>query len=625
MQVGNDAEAVSLDKLLKSLLPFVCEVTGAPTGWIFLKTDDQEFAVAAAYGLPDALAADDWGALRYQPCRCQQRVMEGEWARPTNLVPCQRMEFVYGRRHALCRHISIPLQRDGELLGLLNLAYPAHRPPFSPAEMRLFDVVGEAVAAAVHKASRRGPGTAAVVGKQIPTALPAAGRLQQPPGPFPATALIHELSGGPRDPLTGLLNQAGFEQELKKQAVNAALNDAPWALLHLDLDHFHDVNESLGNRAGDQWLKRFAALLAESSPPTGITGRLGGDKFGIVLPGGGVDEALHLAQEVLRRMDRHMAEGGGAQAIIKPTASIGVVVYPDHGITVKDLMTKADLAMYEAKYEGGNRVVLYSADVQGGEEIAARLAWTRRIREALRQDRLRLFWQPIYSLDDRQVALYELLLRLEEPCGAIIEPNVFLPHVNKSNLMLEIDLWVVRQALNLLAKAGNRAPLKLAVNLAGRSFTDQHFMAVVRDELRRSQVDPTRLMFEITEQAAIDDIANARRHIMAMQDLGCRLALDDFGTGFAGFNLLKRLPVEFVKIDGSFIHDLSQSAVDQRLVKVMVEAIHALGKKTVAEFIQDPASLAILRGHGVKYGQGNYFGSPAPIPPAPAPEGRPSL
>lgn len=581
-------------------MPFICELTGTPYGWLFLKTDNQKFTVAAAHGLPAALAADDWGALRRQPCRCQRMVLAGEWTRPTNLVQCQRMECAYGPEHALGQHISIPLRRDGELLGLLNLAYPAHQRPFSADELNLIDVIGEAVAAAVHRAYRRGPA-----------------------GARPAPAPEQQVTANLCDPLTGLLNQPGFEQELKKHAVYAALNDTAWALLYLDLDNFHDVNDSLGQRAGDQWLQRFAALLKETLPRTGIIGRLGGDKFGVVLPGSDPDDALRLAWEVLHRMHRRAVPG--KQGLIKPAASIGVAIYPDNGVTVRDLMTKADLAMYEAKYQGGNRVVLYSSDVTAGEEISSRLAWTRRIREALRQDRLRLFWQPIHSLHSRQVALYELLLRMEEPNGEIVEPNDFLPHVAQSGLMLEIDLWVVRQGLKLLTQVDERRPLKLAINLSGRSFTDQQFVAAVQDELRRSGVDPARLVFEITEQAAIDNIAHARRHILQLQAMGCRLALDDFGTGFAGFNLLKRLPVEFVKIDGSFIHDLSHSAVDQRLVKVMVEAIHALGKKTIGEFIQDPESLAILRTYGVEYGQGYYFGRPVPVPPAMTTGRSPSL
>lgn len=613
--VASDVDPVNIDKLLKSLLPTICELTGTPTGWIFLKTDDQKFTVAAAHGLPSALAADDWSALRYHPCRCQRMVTVGEWARPTNLVQCQRLESVYGKEHALGRHISIPLQRDGELLGVLNLAYPAHKGPFSSNELHLFDVMGEAVAAAVYRASRYGQGSNdTMAGIQPYAPLPVAASPDHSPAARPAPAQPQTTFSGHADPLTGLLNPTGFEQEMKKQAMSAALRDSPWALLYLDLDHFHDVNDTLGHRAGDQWLERFAVLLRESAPRAGIIGRLGGDKFGIVLPGSNAEDALRLAGYVLHRMHRQAVRGRLGN--IKPTASIGVAVYPDNGITVKELMTKADLAMYEAKYQGGNRVVVYSSDIRTGEEIASRLVWTQRIRDALRQDRLRLFWQPIYSLHDRQVVLYELLLRLLGPNGEIIGPNLFLPHVNQSGLMLEIDLWVVRQALDLLAQLQDRWSLKLAVNLSGRAFSDEQFIAVVKDELQRSTVDPARLMFEITEQTAIDNIDHAQGNILKMQAMGCRLALDDFGTGFAGFNLLKRLPVDFVKIDGSFIHDLSQSTVDQRLVKVMVEAVHALGKKTIAEFIQDPESLAILRGHGVEFGQGNYFGRPVPVPAA---------
>lgn len=415
------------------------------------------------------------------------------------------------------------------------------------------------------------------------------------------------------DPLTGLLNRTGLQAELERRLAGAGRDDVPHVLLYLDLDNLKDVNDSLGHHAGDELLQRFAAALREVFGPKGVAARIGGDEFAVFLPETTLACARSIAAEFLGRLRNEAVVG--KEGVIKPTASVGIAVHPEHGRTAQELLVSADLAMYEAKYDGGNRIALFSHDLQVGKEISSRVTWEQRIREALDHDRLLLYRQPILDLHLNRVTAYELLLRMLGPEGKVVGPSAFLHVACRSELMIEIDQWVVRRALAMLQAGDEGAPpVSLAVNVCGRSLTDERFLALLERELSRAPGAASGLVLEITEQVAIENVDRAVRHMRRLQALGCRFALDDFGVGFASFDLLRRLPVDVIKIDGSFIRNLTRSKMDRYLIKSVVDVARALGKQTVAEFVGDEETLNLVRRLGVDYAQGHYLGYPEPVP-----------
>jgi len=287
--------------------------------------------------------------------------------------------------------------------------------------------------------------------------------------------------------------------------------------------------------------------------------------------------------------------------------------FPSDGTTVGELLSRADLAMYRAKEEGRNRFRVYSQDMDAQAE--SRLAWQQRIRDALENGRFLLLAQPIIDLRGGDISQYELLLRMRGDGGELILPGEFLDVAERSGQIQDIDRWVVGEAIAILAQH-ERAGTKIVVevNLSARAFGDPEMLPLIRRELETAAVDPASLLLEVTETTAIARIEQAQRFVETLKELGCKFALDDFGVGFSSFNYLKQLPVDYLKIDGSFIKDLPGSPVDQQLVQGMVAIARALGKKTIAEFVEDAATLALLRRYGVDYAQGLHIGGPAPLP-----------
>jgi EAL domain-containing protein (putative c-di-GMP-specific phosphodiesterase class I) len=286
--------------------------------------------------------------------------------------------------------------------------------------------------------------------------------------------------------------------------------------------------------------------------------------------------------------------------------------FPDHGGTVDDLLRNAGLAIYEAKAAGGNRARVYDPESHAQALTGARLVWKERISGALEEDRFLLYCQPIVDLRTGDLFEYEALLRMVDEDGQILAPTAFLDVAERFGLIGDIDRWVVRRAIGLLAdhQRAGRA-IRLSVNLSGKAFDDAELLRLIRRELAAAGVDP-RLTLEVTETAAIADLDRAQEFISSLKELGCRFALDDFGVGFSSFSQLKHLPVDYLKIDGSFVRDLPRDEVDQRLVKTMVDLARALGRQTIAEFVQDEETVQLLRALGADYGQGNHLGQPVP-------------
>jgi diguanylate cyclase (GGDEF)-like protein/PAS domain S-box-containing protein len=413
------------------------------------------------------------------------------------------------------------------------------------------------------------------------------------------------------DFLTGLYNRRWFERELAREVERASRYGTPGAVLLLDLDHFKDINDTLGHKAGDDLLKGVAGLLKRRARQADVLARLGGDEFALLLPQTPADHAEIVADEIVKSLNRRMAANAGESVVI--TASVGVAL--SDGLTDTELLAYADLAMYEAKAAGRNRFAVYLPAKGGRERVSARLAEAERIRHAVEEDRLLLYSQPVLDLKTNEIYSHELLVRLpgdrsDEP----LMPSAFLYVAERFGLIQAVDGWVVRSAIRLIAEhARTGRQLVLSVNLSGKSVVDPKLGLLIEAALDESGIDPARLIFELTETAAISSFEQARVLATRLRSRGCQFALDDFGAGFGSFYYLKHFPFDFIKIDGGFIRGLVSSPMDQLVVQAIVTIARGLGKKTVAEFVAEQETTSLLRKIGVDYAQGYCIGEPRPI------------
>ncbi|MBX6395717.1 MAG: EAL domain-containing protein [Alicyclobacillaceae bacterium] len=409
------------------------------------------------------------------------------------------------------------------------------------------------------------------------------------------------------DSLTGVYNRRRFQEELAKALSRAKFG----SLLFIDFDNFKAINDNLGHRAGDELLTRLIHSLCEQIGSQGFVGRLGGDEFALFLPEADVEQAKLLAERISRAFRRHRVFLNGKRVIM--TASIGIAEYPKYGSTVEQLLAHADTAMYTAKRTGAH-VHVYDPYRMEERATTQELLWTTRIREALEKGRLVLYAQPILDLRLHTVSRYELLLRMKGDYGELISPKAFLGIAEKSDLIHHIDTWVAQQAIRLLSYVRQWRPdVCFHVNLSAKVFGNPFFMALLGEELEKVNIDPSQLLFEITETTSIEDYEHARSFISSLRGMGFHFALDDFGIGFSSMYSLKYLPLDYLKIDGVFIQDLVRNRVDQCLVKGLTLSMRELGIQTIAEFVEDEETMNVLRSYGVDYAQGFHVGRPRPI------------
>lgn len=404
------------------------------------------------------------------------------------------------------------------------------------------------------------------------------------------------------DPLTDLGNRRAAEESLER-IVARARRGTPGSLLLLDLDHFKVVNDTLGHGAGDVVLVELARLLVSLRRPGDEIARLGGDEFVLVLEGIPAEAGRMVAERVRRAVHEHRFEVGGRRFDLG--VSVGVVPI-DGRLKPAALLALADSALYAAKEKGRNRVVLFDGSVAPTTLSEASL-WASRVKDALRDGRFVLVYQPILRLDSGRVAHYEALLRLSEGDGALVAPGDFLPAAEQFGLLPQVDAWVVDEVLSNLR---TRDDVEVFVNLSGASLGEEGHLAAIEERIRESGIGPGRLAFELTETTAVRDLIGAREWMRRLRDLGCRFALDDFGIGFSSFSYLQGLPADYVKIDGSFIRDLETNPSNRALVKAIDTVAHTLGKETIAEHVESLDAVAVLRELGVEYGQGFALGAP---------------
>jgi len=413
------------------------------------------------------------------------------------------------------------------------------------------------------------------------------------------------------DALTGLINRREFENRLAAAVENARQDTGSrHALLYLDLDQFKLVNDTCGHPAGDQLLKQITGVLQSRVRSGDTLARLGGDEFGILLQSCSLDQAMRIAESLRQaiRDFRFIWQDG----VLEVGASVGIVEITNDTPTVANVMSAADVACYSAKDLGRNRVQLYKPD--DVPERHREMHWVSKLARACDESRFELFYQPIVPIGEavHEREHFELMLRLRDESGGLVTPAEFIPAAERYNVMPSIDRWVVRQALDRLVHrigAGVK-PFTIAVNLSGTSLNDERFLEYLIAELGSSELAAGAMCFEITETAAIANLGNVVYFMRELKARGCHFALDDFGSGLSSFMYLKTLPVDYLKIDGQFVENVTRDRVDRSMVEAISQVGKTMGIQTIAERVESSEVLAELRRLGVGYAQGFHIARP---------------
>jgi diguanylate cyclase (GGDEF)-like protein/PAS domain S-box-containing protein len=413
------------------------------------------------------------------------------------------------------------------------------------------------------------------------------------------------------DLLTGLVNRREFESRLERALKSAKAREASYALCYLDIDQFKIVNDTCGHSAGDALLGQVGALLKSKVRWRDTLSRLGGDEFGILLESCSLDEAMRTA-ETLREGVRNF-RFTWEDRVFRLGASIGVVPITADNEDVASILSAADSACQAAKEGGRNRVHSFAENDIELMRRRREMQWAARINAALEEGRFELYRMAIQPLQRVETGShYELLLRLKDEAGRIVAPNDFIAAAERYGITPAIDRWVIENAFRwLVSEADEREKLLMcSINLSGQSLGDDKFLPFVIDQFHRSGLDASKICFEITETAAVASFSQANRFIQSLKELGCKFALDDFGTGLSSFGYLKHFPVDFLKIDGSFVREILRDPIDREMVRSINEIGHLTGKQTIAEFAENAEIIQMLTSLGVDYAQGYGVAQP---------------
>src|SRR5271170_5725434 len=416
------------------------------------------------------------------------------------------------------------------------------------------------------------------------------------------------------DLLTGLVNRREFENRLERALKSAKARESSYALCYLDIDQFKIVNDTCGHGAGDALLGQVGALLKSKVRWRDTLSRLGGDEFGILLESCSLDEAMHTAEQ-LREAVRNF-RFTWEDRVFRLGASVGVVPITAENEDVASILSAADSACQAAKEAGRNRVHSFAENDIELMRRRREMQWAARINAALEEGRFELFRMAILPLQRAEPGQhYELLLRLRDEGGRIVSPNDFIAAAERYGIMPAIDRWVIENAFRwLVSDSDERERLAMcSINLSGQSLGDDKFLPFVIDQFQKSGIDATKICFEITETAAVASFSQANRFIQALKELGCKFALDDFGTGLSSFGYLKHFPVDYLKIDGSFVKEILHDPIDREMVRSINEIGHLTGKQTIAEFAENQEIINMLQSLGVDYAQGYGVSQPTRV------------
>ena len=416
------------------------------------------------------------------------------------------------------------------------------------------------------------------------------------------------------DALTGLANRREFEFRLEQALHQLGRQPGRHALMFLDLDQFKLVNDTCGHAAGDELLRHICALLQSGLREGDTLARLGGDEFGILLENCAPPACEKIAENLRQTVQNLHFVWKGRPFVT--TVSIGLVHVTQAPTTLEALLRAADMACYMAKEKGRNRVQLYHPD---DSELSLRfgeMAWVQRLHMALEENRFCLYAQEIAALGHAEAGggHVEILLRLHDEAGRMIFPDSFIPAAERYGLMTSLDRWVVQNVFKIIAQCISRAepgPMAMcAINLSGNTIGDNEFLIFLREQFVTYAVPPEMICFEITETSAISNLASAIKFINELKELGCHFSLDDFCAGMSSFAYLKHLPVDFLKIDGSFVRDMLDDPINRAMVEVINHIGHVMGKRTIAEFVETPQIEQALLEIGVDYAQGYIIQRP---------------
>jgi len=415
------------------------------------------------------------------------------------------------------------------------------------------------------------------------------------------------------DALTDLVNRREFERRLDRVVEDIEIEKSEHALLYIDLDQFKIVNDTCGHTAGDELLHQIANVMEEKIRQRDTLARIGGDEFGVLMEHCKIEQAMRVANVIREAVEEFRFVWG--DKIFSVGASIGVTTITLLSKDVTEILKQADAACYAAKESGRNRVHLYNEKDTSLANRYGDMQWVSRISSALEENRFHLYAQPIMNIENSETTHYELLLRMEDEAGAIIPPGAFLPAAERYNLISKLDRWVINTAFQWLTDfPESREHISFcSINVSGQNLGDDQFRDYVMEKLKETKIDTSKVCFEITETAAIANLSNAMDFIITLKSMGCLFALDDFGSGVSSFAYLKNLPVDYLKIDGMFVKDIVEDPIDFAMVRSINEIGHVMGKKTIAEFVEDDAILDKLRSIGVDYAQGYGIGMPAPL------------
>lgn len=424
-----------------------------------------------------------------------------------------------------------------------------------------------------------------------------------------ATARIEHLAL--HDSLTELPNRHSLQRRIE-DAMHA---NGVGAVLFVDIDHFKYVNDNFGHRTGDQLIIGVGSVLRDvARAMKGELYRLGGDEFALHLSNALRKEAAEIAESALDAVRRYRFRVNEHRLVSNISVSIGIALYPFHGNDLPSLLSNVDIAMYQAKDLGRNRYMLFDQESDNLRSTHKRVHWAKKLRDALDEDRLVLFAQPVVRLKDLKPVSHEILVRIRDEDGKYVLPANFVEFAESFGMIQEIDMRVVQKLLQFMEENQlHGKKLRYFVNLSRNSISDAQWIRRFVDMLRGSRVDHGQLVFEITETAAMSEIDVTLSFIRRLKDMGCRFALDDFGAGFSSFYYLKRFDVDYLKIDGSFIRDLAHDEGCRIFVRALNDVARGLKKQVIAEWVETPEVLKMLLEMGAQFGQGYLFRKPVPL------------
>jgi len=424
------------------------------------------------------------------------------------------------------------------------------------------------------------------------------------------------------DALTGLVNRREFERRLQEAMDSAQTGNVGHALCYLDLDRFKVVNDTCGHTAGDNMLREVASLIKEAVRDSDTAGRIGGDEFALLLIGCPLEKARQIADDVVRSVNDYRFVW--KDKIFNIGVSIGLVEIGRDGGAIEDIMNSADSACYVAKKQGGLHVHVYSAREEASARHSGEIHWLQKLQGALRDNKFELYYQPIVHAraGGLRGPAIEVFVRLEGEKGQPgAPPSDFIRAAERYRLMPHIDRWVVQTVLSALGRGGMKLPpgRSVAINIAGQTLGDSDFLEFVVDCLDHTGANPGDICFEVTESSVVANLDHAHRFIAVLHGMGCEFALDDFGSGLSSISTLRTLPMDYLKIDGSFINNLAGDAVNQAMVAAMIELSRSLNFRVVAEQVENQASLDAVTDMGIDFVQGYAIGRPQPLSVIPNP------